>query len=70
MVRHGTLAERLGSGLQHHLQRFESARYLLTNPYYTNLQVFRDFLFLFIPTLFQQVLFLDQAQKLGTRQKV
>lgn len=28
MVNHGTLAERLGSGLQHHLQRFESARYL------------------------------------------
>lgn len=24
----GTLAEWLGSGLQHHLQRFESARYL------------------------------------------
>lgn len=27
--KNGTLAERLGSGLQHHLQRFESARYLL-----------------------------------------
>ncbi len=32
MVNHGTLAEWLGSGLQHHLQRFESARYLLINP--------------------------------------
>ena len=28
----GTLAERLGSGLQHHLQRFESARYLFKIP--------------------------------------
>lgn len=33
MVKQGTLAERLGSGLQHHLQRFESARYLIINPY-------------------------------------
>jgi hypothetical protein len=33
MVKHGALAERLGSGLQHHLQRFESARHLVTNPY-------------------------------------
>ncbi len=49
----GTLAERLGSGLQHHLQRFESARYLFKIPKLL-FQAFRDFFYDF-QTLFPTI---------------
>ena len=54
----GALAERLGTGLQNLLQRFDSARHLFKTPWIS----FRGVSFIILP-YFLQIVILDQVQK-------